>query len=86
MSSKVARGIRSAQAGLQTNAALALIKLLAGVLGNSYALVADAIESTADIFSSLIVWSGLRIASRSPMTNIRSATGKQNPSRQPSCL
>lgn len=66
MSSKVARGIRSAQAGLLTNAALALTKLLAGVLGHSYALVADAIESTADIFSSLIVWSGLRIASRSP--------------------
>ena len=66
MSSKVARGIRSAQAGLLTNAALALTKLLAGVLGHSYALVADAIESTADIFSSLIVWGGLRIASRSP--------------------
>lgn len=66
MSGNVARGIRSAQAGLITNAGLALTKLLAGVLGNSYALVADAIESTADIFSSLIVWGGLRIAARSP--------------------
>jgi cation diffusion facilitator family transporter len=66
MSENVARGIRSAQAGLITNAGLALTKLLAGVLGNSYALVADAIESTADIFSSLIVWGGLRIAARSP--------------------
>ena len=66
MSKNVARGIRSAQAGLLTNAALALIKLLAGILGNSYALVADAIESTADIFSSLIVWGGLRIAARAP--------------------
>ncbi len=66
MSKSVARGIRSAQAGLVTNAGLALIKLLAGVLGHSYALVADAIESTADIFSSLIVWGGLRIASRAP--------------------
>ncbi len=65
MPGSIHRGIRSAQAGLLTNAGLALIKLLAGVLGHSYALVADAIESTADIFSSLIVWGGLRIASRS---------------------
>ena len=35
-------------------------------MGNSYALVADAVESTADIFASLIVWSGLRVASRDP--------------------
>ncbi|MBW7935170.1 MAG: cation transporter [Gemmatimonadaceae bacterium] len=49
-----------------TNALLALVKLLAGVFGNSYALIADAVESSADIFSSLIVWGGLRIASRDP--------------------
>ncbi len=49
-----------------SNAVLALIKLLAGVLGNSYALIADAVESSADIFSSLIVWGGLRIASKDP--------------------
>jgi cation diffusion facilitator family transporter len=66
MSKNVARGIRSAQAGLLTNAALALIKMTAGVLGHSYALIADAIESTADIFSSLIVWGGLRISARAP--------------------
>jgi cation diffusion facilitator family transporter len=66
MSESSARGIRSAQAGLLTNAGLALTKLIAGVLGHSYALIADAIESTADIFSSLIVWGGLQIASRDP--------------------
>lgn len=66
MSGKTARGIRSAQAGLLTNAGLALIKMTAGVLGHSYALIADAIESTADIFSSLIVWGGLRISARAP--------------------
>ncbi len=66
MSKSVARGIRSAQAGLLTNASLALIKMTAGVLGHSYALIADAIESTADIFSSLIVWGGLRISARAP--------------------
>lgn len=58
--------IRSAQVGLLINAFLALIKLAAGIFGNTYALVADAVESTADIFSSLVVWGGLRVATRDP--------------------
>jgi cation diffusion facilitator family transporter len=57
-------GIRTAQAGLLVNAALAVIKVVSGVIGNSYALIADGIESTADLLSSTVVWSGLRIASR----------------------
>ena len=57
---------RLAQLGLVINAVLAVIKLVAGVLGHSYALVADAIESGADMIGSLVVWSGLRIASRDP--------------------
>ena len=60
------RGIRSAQAGMLVNTGLAVTKLVAGIFGNSYALVADAVESTADIFSSLIVWSGLSVSSRDP--------------------
>jgi cation diffusion facilitator family transporter len=61
----VNRGIRLAQLGLLANGLLALVKLVAGVLGNSYALIADAVESVADLFSSLIVWGGLRVAARS---------------------
>lgn len=60
------RAIRFTQFGLLANAALAIIKILAGVLGNSYALIADGIESTADILSSTVVWGGLRIAARDP--------------------
>lgn len=60
------KGIRAAQLGVLVNTLLALTKLVAGVVGNSYALVADAIESGTDIFSSLIVMSGLRIARREP--------------------
>ena len=48
--------------GVAVNASLAILKIVAGALGNSYALIADGIESTADIVSSLIVWSGLRLA------------------------
>ena len=57
-------GIRAAQLGLLVNAALVAIKLVAGMLGNSYALIADAVESSTDIFSSLIVWGGLAIAAQ----------------------
>lgn len=60
------RGIRAAQTGLLVNAFLVAAKLVAGILGNTYALIADAVESAADIFSSLIVWSGLTIASQPP--------------------
>jgi cation diffusion facilitator family transporter len=59
-------GIRAAQLGLVINALLVVTKLVAGLVGNSYALVADAIESSTDIFSSLIVWAGLQVAARPP--------------------
>ena len=58
--------IKSAQLGMLVNAFLAIIKLVAGIVGNTYALVADAVESTADIFASLVVWGGLRVATRDP--------------------
>lgn len=58
------RGIRAAQLGLLVNAVLATVKLVAGLVGNAYALVADAVESIADILSSLIVWGGLAIAAQ----------------------
>jgi cation diffusion facilitator family transporter len=58
------RGIRSAQLGLLVNAILAGVKLVAGLVGNSYALVADAVESTADVLASIVVWGGLAIAAQ----------------------
>lgn len=64
MTTPTQRGIRSAQLGLVINAGLVAVKLVAGVVGHTYALVADAVESTSDIFSSLIVWGGLHVAAR----------------------
>lgn len=64
MSHTLQRGIRLAQVGLVVNGFLALVKLVAGVLGHSYALIADAVESIADLFGSLVVWGGLRLSSR----------------------
>lgn len=70
------RGVRLAQTGLLVNGVLALVKLVAGILGNSYALIADAVESLADLFSSLIVWGGLRVSSRDPDDEYRFGYGK----------
>ena len=50
--------------GILVNTLLAIVKVVTGILGNSYALIADAIESTSDIVSSFIVWIGLKIASK----------------------
>jgi len=47
---------------MTVNTVLAASKLAAGLLGHSHALVADAVESLADIFSSIIVWRGLVVA------------------------
>ena len=49
--------------GLCSNVILAATKITAGILGNSYALIADGIESTMDIFSSIVVLGGIKISS-----------------------
>lgn len=58
----VQTGLRIAKLALFINALLAIGKIATGVLGNSYVLIADGIESTADIFSSVVVWGGLRVS------------------------
>lgn len=47
-----------------SNALLAAIKWTAGYFGNSYALIADAIESTTDIFSSILVLFGIKYSAK----------------------
>lgn len=51
------------------NLLMVIIKFLAGFLGNSYALIADAIESSADVLSSVLVWVGLKYSSKPPDEN-----------------
>ena len=58
------KGLRSTILGIILSAVLALIKAVGGIVGNSYALVADAIESTTDIFTSGMLWIGLRWSAR----------------------
>ncbi len=59
-------GLMAAGIGMAVNIVLAIVKIVTGVVGNSYALVADGIESTSDIVSSLVVWTGLKISSLPP--------------------
>lgn len=70
---------RFALAGLVTNMLLAVIKLLAGILGHSYALIADAIESLADIVGSGVIWGGLFISSRPESEQHPYGYGKAEP-------
>lgn len=58
------KGTRSTLIGIFVSIVLVIVKGTAGVLGNSYALVADAIESSSDIVTSLIVIIGLKIAAK----------------------
>ncbi|MFL9843475.1 cation diffusion facilitator family transporter [Flavobacterium rhizosphaerae] len=60
----VSKAVKATYFSLLSNAALALIKGLAGFFGNSYALIADAIESTTDIFSSFLVLFGIKYSSK----------------------
>jgi cation diffusion facilitator family transporter len=73
------RGIRAVQYGMGLNLLLMVVKGVAGVAGHSYALVADAIESASDVFSSLVVWIGLRTAARPPDRNHPYGHGKAEP-------
>lgn len=79
MQERLSVGTRASSISLAVNGGLALVKLVAGVAGNSYALIADAIESLGDIFSSIIVWGGLIIASRPADSDHPYGHGKAEP-------
>ena len=59
---RLQRSLRTTFTGMAVNVVLSGTKLAAGIAGHSHALIADAVESFADIFSSLIIWRGVAIA------------------------
>jgi cation diffusion facilitator family transporter len=61
------------------NTCLALIKGMAGFFGNSYALIADAIESTTDIFASFLVLFGIKYSNRPADKNHPYGHGRAEP-------
>ncbi len=46
------------------NVALSLMKLLAGIVAHSNAMISDAVHSASDVFSTIIVIIGIRLASK----------------------
>lgn len=75
----VAEGTRTVALGVVASALLATTKIAAGVFGNSYALVADGVESVLDIFSGLLIWGGLRVSARPQTERYPYGLGKAEP-------
>lgn len=71
--------IKATYFSLIGNVGLALIKGIAGIFGNSYALIADAIESTTDIFSSFLVLFGLKYSNKPADENHPYGHGRAEP-------
>src|SRR5437899_12850889 len=61
---RLRRSLRATFIGMAANCFLSFVKFVAGVLGHSHALIADAVESFADVFSSLVVWRGTVVAAK----------------------
>jgi cation diffusion facilitator family transporter len=76
---KLESGAQLALAGMGLNAILCAAKIAAGVLGHSFALVADGFESLLDIIASLLIWGGLKYAARPPDANHPYGHGKAEP-------
>ncbi|HTA62544.1 MAG TPA: cation diffusion facilitator family transporter [Bacteroidia bacterium] len=73
------KAVKATYISIIGNAGLAVIKGLTGYFGNSYALIADAIESTSDIFSSLLVLFGIKYASKPADKNHPYGHGRAEP-------
>jgi len=78
-SARLRLSLRATFLGLAVNVVLTAVKFLAGILGHSQALIADAVESLADIFSSIIVWRGLVVAETPPDEDHPYGHGKAEP-------
>ena len=76
---RAGRSARLVLRGVGLNIFLAAVKFAAGIIGHSQALVADGVESMLDIFSSLMVWGGFRIAARPPDADHPYGHGKAEP-------
>ena len=61
--------MRATRNTLVVNVLLSIMKLLAGLIANSAALVADAVNSISDVFSTVVVIVGVKLAGRKPDTD-----------------
>jgi cation diffusion facilitator family transporter len=73
------KAIRTTQIGIAISIILVFLKAISGHLGHSYALIADATETGADVFSSTLLWIGLRIAMKPADSEHPYGHGKAEP-------
>jgi cation diffusion facilitator family transporter len=73
------RGIRASLGSVLVSVVLGAVKIIAGILGHSYALVADGIESMLDVVSGLVVAGSLKIAAQPPNEEYPYGYGKVEP-------
>jgi cation diffusion facilitator family transporter len=72
-------GARVALLGLVVNVVLASAKIVAGLVGHAYVLIADGIESALDVGGSIVIWGGLTFAARPPDKTHPYGHGKAEP-------
>jgi cation diffusion facilitator family transporter len=72
-------GARLVLRGVVLNLLLAALKFAGGILGNTYALIADGVESLLDVCSSFVVWAGFRYAAKPPDADHPYGHGKAEP-------
>jgi cation diffusion facilitator family transporter len=65
--------------GIGLNALLAMVKIMGGVFGHTYALIADGAESLLDVVSSFVVWAGFKWAGEPPDADHPYGHGKAEP-------
>lgn len=79
VSSLLRAGARVALLGLVINVVLAAVKIIAGVVGHAYVLIADGMESALDVAGSIVIWGGLTVAARPPDRTHPYGHGKAEP-------
>ncbi|HVT30528.1 MAG TPA: cation diffusion facilitator family transporter [Lacipirellulaceae bacterium] len=74
-----ATGIRASLVAVLVSTVLGAVKVISGILGHSYALIADGVESMLDVVSGAIVAGSLKIASQPPDEEYPFGYGKVEP-------
>jgi cation diffusion facilitator family transporter len=74
-----AAGIRASLIAVLISSALGVVKIITGIFGHSYALIADGVESMLDVATGLVVAGSLKIATQPPDEKYPFGYGKVEP-------
>jgi cation diffusion facilitator family transporter len=79
LAESAATGIRASLAAVLISLVLGVVKIIAGIVGHSYALIADGVESMLDVASGLVVAGSLKLAAQPPDEKYPFGYGKVEP-------